>query len=115
MATSVREFLETHALHERVSTPSTVGWNGQWPERVEGECRVCDAKRAHRIWPSKVAGVTREWGVYMLAGTGEDFGSSGLPVWVGPNARGGWIQKARQLPAPAGAAGNLASPPPTAS
>src|SRR2546425_11168179 len=105
MAMSVREFLETHALHERVSTPSTVGWNGQWPERVEGECRVCNAKRAHRIWPSKVAGVTREWGVYMLAGAREDRGRSGLPFCVGANQRAGGVQKAGAVPSPVGAAG----------
>src|SRR5438093_10794615 len=99
MATSVREFLETHALHERVSTPSTVGWNGQWPERVEGECRVCNAKRAHRIWPSKVAGVTREWGVYMLAGTREDGGSRGGRVRAASKEGGGWMRRAGQIPA----------------
>src|SRR2546428_9606650 len=104
MATSVREFLETHALHERVSTPSTVGWNGQWPERVEGECRVCNAKRAHRIWPSKVAGVTREWGVYMLAGTGEERGRHRPRFWGRTPERGGWAPKGTQLPAPWGAA-----------
>src|SRR5437899_11781701 len=103
MATSVREFLETHALHERVSTPSTVGWNGQWPERVEGECRVCNAKRAHRIWPSKVAGVTRERGVYMLAGTCGDCGSSGLVFRVELSEREGWLQQGGELRAPVGA------------
>ena len=105
MASSVREFLENHALHERASTtvlsPSKVGWNGQWPERVEGQCRVCNARRSHRLWPSKVAGVSREWGVYMLSGTCESCGSSGLVFWVELNEREGWIQKAGQLPAPA--------------
>src|SRR5207244_11979960 len=85
MATTVREFLENHALHERASTtvlsPSKVGWNGQWPERVEGQCRVCNARRSHRLWPSKVAGVSREWGVYMLSGTCESCGRSGLVLW----------------------------------
>jgi len=42
-------------------------------------------------------------GVYMLAGTCEDCGSSGLLFWVELNEREGWIQKAGQLPAPAGA------------
>src|SRR2546428_3319041 len=102
MATSVREFLETHALHERVSTPSTVGWNGQWPERVEGERRVCDAKRAHQIWPSKVAGVTHEWGVYMLAGPGGAWGSIGLLCWGARKRPSGPMPNGRPLPVPAG-------------
>src|SRR5438128_12059765 len=101
MATSVREFLESHALHERLSTPFNVGWNGQWPERVEGECRVCNARRSHRLWPSKVAGVSREWGVYMVSGTCESCGSSGLLVWGELNEREGRIQKAGQVAGPA--------------
>jgi hypothetical protein len=101
MVPSVREFLETHALHERLSAPSRVGWNGQWPDEVAGHCRMCDAKRTHRLWPTKVAGLTREWGVYMLSGTCEKCGSSGLLFWVEVNEREGWIQKAGQLPAPA--------------
>jgi len=101
MATSVREFLETHALHERVPTPSRVGWNGQWPEIVEGHCHLCATKRPHRMWPSKLAGLARQWGVYMLSGTCEICGSNGLLFWVELNEREGWIQKAGQLPAPA--------------
>src|SRR3989454_10390031 len=93
MATSVREFLESHALHERLSTPSKVGWNGQWPERVEGECRVCNARRAHRIWPSRVAGVPPEGGVCMLARGGAGGGGSGPVFWVGRNNGAGGVQK----------------------
>src|SRR2546422_6783098 len=106
MATSVREFLESHALHERLSTPSKVGWNGQWPERVEGECRVCNARRAHRIWPSRVAGVTPEWGGVMLAGGCEGCGSSGLLFWGGGYKSEGGVHKAGERPPPARATGD---------
>src|SRR2546422_11205778 len=104
MATSVREFLESHALHERLSTPSKVGWNGQWPERVEGECRVCNARRAHRIWPSRVAGGTRGGGGDQPGGAGGECGRSGRVFWGGANQRGGGGQTAGRPPPPRGAA-----------
>jgi hypothetical protein len=48
-----------------------------------------------------VAGLGREWGVYMLSGTCQNCGTNGLLYWVEVNEREGWIQKAGQLPAPA--------------
>src|SRR2546427_9511648 len=103
MATSVREFLESHALHERLSTPSKVGWNGQWPERVEGECRVCNARRAHRIWPSRVAGVTPGGGGGMLGGAGGGCGGSGpLVLGGGQQRRGGGPKSGQPSPPPGG-------------
>ncbi|HEX9282899.1 MAG TPA: hypothetical protein VF882_03860 [Gemmatimonadales bacterium] len=101
MATSVREFLESYAVHEKLYTPVAAKWHGEWPEVVEGHCRVCDATRSYSIWPSKVAGFAPEWGVYMLSGACESCGTAGLLFWVEVNQREGWIQKAGQLPAPA--------------
>src|SRR5256712_11583414 len=102
MATSVREFLESHALHERLSTPSKVGWNGQWPERVEGECRVCNARRAHRIWPSRVAGGPRGGGGWALAGGGGGCGCGGPRCWGGRNECVGGVLDGAQNPPPPG-------------
>ena len=100
MAASVKEFLESYPVHERLYTQAVVWWNGQWPEVVEGHCRLCDATRSYSIWPSKVAGFTPEWGVYMLSGACAKCGSGGLLFWIEVNQREGWIQKAGQVPAP---------------
>jgi len=105
MATSVREFLETYPLHERLHTAFSAGWDGDWPEEVEAPCHVCGASRSYQIWPSKVAGFTAERGVYMLSGTCEHCCTAGLLYWVEVNAREGWMQKAGQLPAPGSPAG----------
>jgi len=99
VATDVREFLESYDLYTRFQPHKSVWWNGDWPQVVEVLCRACGAKRSHRVWPSKVAGFTLEWGVYMLHGACEHCGTDGVIFWVEVNQREGWMQKAGQLPA----------------
>lgn len=97
MATTVREFLETYPLHEKLAAQP---WRGEWPEAVDAHCIACRAIRPFWMWPSRVATFTDEWGVYMLSGTCETCCTTRLLYWVEVNPREGWMRKAGQLPAP---------------
>ena len=98
-ATTLTEFLEPYGLYQRFSPGKSVGISGDWPTLVDVRCETCGDKRFHRIWPSKVAGFTLEWGVYMIHGTCDCCGSGGVMFWVEVNQREGWMRKAGQLPA----------------
>ncbi|HEV8263514.1 MAG TPA: hypothetical protein VGQ06_01085 [Gemmatimonadales bacterium] len=100
MTTSVREFLETYPLHEKLQSRAAELWRGDWPDVVDAHCLTCRAIRPYWIWPSRVASFTSEWGVYMLTGTCETCCTTRLLYWVEVNPREGWMQKAGQLPPP---------------
>jgi hypothetical protein len=101
--TSITQFLEDFPLYERYRPGNGSGsgawWNGDWPESVTVGCRRCAANSPHRIWPTKLAGFTLEWGVYMIQGTCERCGQDEVMFWVEVNQGEGWMQKAGQLPA----------------
>lgn len=101
MATNVQQFLETYHLYERFRANTGAWWNGEWPEVANAPCHTCGDNRSHRLWPTKVVGFTREWGVYMINGTCEHCGNDGVMFWVEVNQREGWMRKAGQLPAEA--------------
>lgn len=101
MTTTIREFLETYRLYQRFAPGGKTWWKGEWPEAVDLRCHTCGAQQLHRIWPTKVAGFTLEWGVYMIHGTCEACGQDGVMLWVEVNLREGWMRKAGQLPAAA--------------
>jgi len=99
MKTGVKEFLETYELYKRFHPRTGAWWNGEWPEAVDVFCHVCGETGSHTIWPSKVAGVTPEWGVYMIDGMCQRCSRDSVMFWVEVNLREGWMQKAGQLPA----------------
>lgn len=104
MATTISEFLETYELYDTFRPGNSAWWNGEWPDMVDVRCHTCGGKQTHRIWPSKVAGLTFEWGVYMIHGTCERCAADDVMFWVEVNQREGWMRKAGQLPAAARAA-----------
>jgi hypothetical protein len=97
---TVREFLETYPLHEKLRAPETEPWRGAWPDEVHAHCLECRAIRPFWIWPSRVATFSAEWGVYMLTGTCDTCCTTRLLYWIEVNPREGWMQKAGQLPPP---------------
>jgi hypothetical protein len=99
MARNVREFLETYDLYTRFHPHDGAWWDGDWPDVVQAQCRLCGEPRPHRMWPTRVAGFTLEWGVYMIHGACEFCGNDSLIFWVEVNQREGWMRKAGQLPA----------------
>jgi hypothetical protein len=92
--------LETFPLHQKLQSPASEYWHGDWPDEVDALCRRCGDKRAYWIWPSRLASFTKDWGVYMLSGTCASCCTTKLLFWVEVNPREGWMQKAGQLPAP---------------
>ncbi len=100
MTATVREFLETYPLHQRLENIASVWWNGEWPEEVSAPCRVCGMRRPYQIWSSKVADFGPGWGVYMLNGTCDVCCTARVLFWIEVNPREGWMQKAGQLPPP---------------
>jgi hypothetical protein len=100
VAATVREFLETYPLHQRLDNIVSVWWNEEWPAEVSAPCRVCGVHRPHEMSASKVSDVAPGWGVYMLTGTCEICFRGRVHFWIEVNPRAGWMQKAGQLPAP---------------
>jgi hypothetical protein len=99
MAATVREFLETYQLHQRLQNIASAWSNGEWPAQVTASCRVCGGRRPYQVWSNKVAGVGPGWGVYMLTGTCEECCTDRVLFWIEVNPREGWMEKAGQIPA----------------
>src|SRR5205823_12155863 len=98
-AAQLRAFLETYQVYRRCPLPAAPWWNGVWPDAVRVPCPTCGEARSHGVWATKVAGLTPEWGVYMIHATCEGCAKPGRIFWVEVNQREGWMQKAGQLPA----------------
>jgi hypothetical protein len=99
MEHTIKSFLETYELYQGFRPGNRDWWDGEWPDTVEVRCHHCGSTQTHRIWPSKVAGVGVEWGVYQIDGSCERCADDSVMFWVEVNQREGWMRKAGQLPA----------------